>query len=148
MMRSLRMGLQIALIGATTWAVGQAPEPLPTAMSGHWVVVLPNGRLYTDTMSVVLEAPAGTGPITGRLTVRGVTCGALDEPLTGTWDGTQLRFESQVRPNVNTQQKDAQCASGKVMYVLRRKPGAQAFDGEFTRDGMSVPGQVTLTPQK
>ena len=148
MMRSLRVGTQIALLGAATWAVGQAPEPLPTALSGHWVVVLPNGRLYTDTMSVVLDAQSGTGAVTGRLTVRGVTCGAQDEPLTGTWDGAQLRFESRVRPNVNAQQKDAQCASGKVAYVLRRKPGQQAFDGEFTRDGMSVPGQATLAPSK
>jgi hypothetical protein len=108
-------------------------------------VVLPNGRLYTDTMSVVLDAPAANGAVTGRLTVRGVTCGAQDEPLTGTWDGVQLRFESQVRPNVNAQQKDAQCASGKVVYVLRRKPGQLAFDGEFTRDGMNVPGQATLS---
>ena len=148
MMRALRIATQIALIAATTWAVGQTPEPLPTAMSGKWVVVLPNGRLYTDTMSIALDTPAATGAVTGRLTIRGVTCGAQDEPLTGTWDGTQLRFDSQVRPNVNAQQKDAQCGSGKVAYVLRRKPGEQAFDGEFTRDGMGVPGQATLTPSK
>lgn len=148
-MRALQLAIQIASIIATTWAAGQTPQALPTALTGKWVVVLPNGRLYTDSMSLVLDAPAdGSNTVKGRLTVRGVTCGAQDEPLIGTWDGVQLRFESQVRPNVNAQQKDAQCGSGKVSYVLRRKPGQQDFDGEFTRDGMSVPGQATLTPAK
>jgi hypothetical protein len=86
------------------------------------------------------------GPVTGRLTTRGVTCGAIDEPMVGTWDGTELRFESKVRPNVNTTRMNADCASGRVTYVLTRKPGQATFEGEANRDGMSTPVQVTLSP--
>jgi len=41
-------------------------------MSGRWTSVAPGGRTFTDTWSVVLDGPGGTGPFTGRLTLRGV----------------------------------------------------------------------------
>jgi hypothetical protein len=71
-------------------------------------------------MSIVLDVPATTGPLTGRLTVRGVTYGAIDEPLTGTWDGTELRLESQVRPNVNAHRMNGECGTGKTTFALSR----------------------------
>jgi hypothetical protein len=97
-------------------------------------------------MSIALDVPAAPGPITGRLTSRGVACGAQDEPMTGTWDGTELRLESKVRPNVNTTRMNGDCASGRVTYVLTRKPGQVKFEGEAMRDGLSTPVQVTLSP--
>lgn len=120
--------------------------PLPKAMSGRYTAVVPGRQTYTDTLSVVLDAPSATGPVTGRLTVRGVTCGAVDEPLTGTWDGTELRFESLVKPNVNAQRPNGQCGNGKITFVLSRKPGQSAFEGESLRDGSPVVVQVKLSP--
>jgi hypothetical protein len=124
----------------------QTAAPLPKAMSGRWTAVIPGGRTFTDTLSVALDAPAGTGPVTGHFTNRGVTCGAANEPLTGTWDGTELRFESQVRPNVNVQRANGDCGTGRISFVLTRKAGQATFEGESRRDGMSVPAQITLAP--
>jgi hypothetical protein len=136
----------LALLIFTGMVFAQTAAPLPKAMSGRWTAVIPGGRTFTDTMSVVLDVPAGTGPVTGHLTSRGVTCGATNEPLTGTWDGTELRFESQVRPNVNTQRANGDCGNGRIIFVLTRKAGHTNFEGESRREGMSVPAQITLAP--
>ena len=108
-MGAFRICILVVVLAMPFNAIAQAPAPLPKSMSGRWVVALPNGRLYTDTASVVLDAPEGTGSVTGRFTSRGVACGALDEPLVGTWDGTELRFDSRVGPIVNADQNDGQC---------------------------------------
>src|SRR2546429_3860600 len=102
------------MLASTTMA--QPVEPLPKAMNGRWTAIVPGGRTFTDTLSVVLEAPAATGQVTGRVTVRGVVCGALDEPLTGSWDGTELHFESRVRPNVNVLYPNGECGTGRIAF--------------------------------
>jgi hypothetical protein len=126
--------------------LAQDSTPLPKTMSGRCVAVVPGRQTYADTIAVILDAPAGTGAVTGRLTVRGVSCGAIEEPLTGIWDGHDLRFESRVRPNVNASLVNAQCASGRVTFRLTRKPGQSGFEVDFMREGMQAPGQVTLAP--
>jgi len=60
--------------------------------------------------------------------------------------GTELRFEAQVHPNVNAQQANGDCGSGRVTYILIRKPGQNVTEGESRRDGAPVPAQVTLAP--
>ena len=62
------------------------------------------------------------------------------------WDGAELRFESLVRPNVNTQLQNGQCASGRVSFALKRSPDGKSFVGESTRDGLSTPSQISLAP--
>jgi hypothetical protein len=109
-------------------------------------VVIPGGRTFIDTISIEFEGTAEPGAVTGRLTSRGVTCGAKDEPINGTWDGTELRLESKLYPNVNVQRMSGDCGTGRVSYVLTRKPGQAAFEGEARRDGMSTPVQVVLGP--
>ena len=137
----------LPLLIFTGMVFAQTAAPLPKAMSGRWTAVIPGGRTFTDTMSIVFDdAPIASGPVTGRLTSRGVTCGAANEPLTGTWDGTELRFESQVRSNVNPQRANGDCGSGRIIFVLTRKAGQATFEGESRRDGMSVPAQITLAP--
>ena len=143
-MRLSLICLFVAWLATSVFAAETAP--LPKAMSGRYTAVVPGQQTYTDSLSVVLDAPSGTGPVTGRLTVRGVTCGAVDEPLSGTWDGTELRFESLVKPNVNAQRLNGQCGSGKVTFVLSRKPGQTSFEGESRRDGSPIVTQVKLAP--
>lgn len=145
-MCSFRTCVLLAAIGATINVLAQPAASLPKTMSGRWTAVIPGGQTFTDTMSVSLDLPATTGPLTGRLTVRGVTCGALDEPLSGTWDGAELRFESRVRPNVNAQRMNGECGTGKTTFVLARKPGQDVFEGESRRDAMSVSSQIRLAP--
>lgn len=126
--------------------VDAQPAPLPSKLSGKWTAVIPGGRTFIDTISLTLDPPNENGRVTGRLTTRGVVCGALDEPLSGTWDGTELRFDSQVRPNVNAQRPNGDCASGRITFVLTRKPGQQSFEGESRRDGAPAPAQISLSP--
>ena len=145
-MGTFRIGLALALTALAADTAAQTASDLPKKMSGRWTAVIPGRQTFTDSISVVLDAPAGTGPVSGRLTMRGVTCGAIDEPLTGTWDGNELRFESLVRPNVNAQRPNGDCGNGKVVYVLTRKPGHTAFEGDAQRDGMQTTVQVTLSP--
>jgi hypothetical protein len=145
-MSSVRNLALLVLAGLAGLVFAQAVAPLPKAMSGRWTAVVPGGRTFTDSLSVVLEVPGGTGPLTGRLTLRGVVCGALDEPLSGTWDGYELRLESQVRPNVNVQRANGECGSGRMTFKLTRKPGQTTFDGEAVRDAAPAPSQVTLAP--
>ena len=144
-MCALRIFFALALIAIADGVLAQATPP-PKAMSGSWTAVVPGRQTFTDSMSVVLEAPAGTGAVTGRLTVRGLACSAVDEPLTGTWDGTELRFESVVRPNVNAQRMNGECGNGRVSFVLKRKPGRDGFEGESQRDGSPVTTQISLSP--
>lgn len=148
---SIAVGLVVSTLAsgqpAAPPGAGSSVESIPKALSGRWTAVVPGGRTFTDTLSVVLdEVPAGAGAVKGRLTLRGVTCGAQDEPLAGTWDGSELRFDSLVRPNVNTQVQNGQCASGRVSFVLRRSPDTKSFQGESTRDGLSTPSQIVLAP--
>jgi hypothetical protein len=131
---------------ATSVVWAQADAPLPRSLSGRWTTVVPGVATFTDTMSLTLDAPVQPGPVTGRMTSRGVGCGSQDEPLVGTWDGTVLRFESKVHPNVNTQRMNGQCGTGGTTVVLTRKLGQSTFEGESRRDGMAAPAQVTLAP--
>ncbi len=145
-MNVVRTCVLLAVSAAASAVVAQTLTPLPKTMSGRWTAVVPGRATFTDTLSIVLDDPGESGKVTGRLTLRGVTCGAKDEPLSGTWDGTELRFESAVRPNVNVQRADGQCESGRTTFVLARKPGQTSFQGESRRDGMTTTSQVTLSP--
>jgi len=142
-MRALRFAICCSL-GLVP--VASLAQPLPSKLSGEWVVVVPGGPVFRDTLSVAFDPRDGYGPITGRLTTRGVACGSQDEPLTGTWDGKELRFESMVRPGVNSQRTPKDCGSGKVLMVLKPVGDKGAFEGESRRPENAVPAQVKLAP--
>ena len=143
-MRTMVTAAMVTL-GASA-ALAQSVEPLPSVMHGTWTAVVPNVRTFTDAFTVTLDGPRAAGALTGRLTLRGIACGAIDEPLTGTWDGVELRLESAVRPNINAQRPNGQCGSGRVTFVLKRKAGQAGFEGESTRDGTQIVSQITLGP--
>ena len=133
----------LALVACGVFA--QPETGLPKTMSGSWTGVYPRGS-FSDTMSVVLGAPDGSGALKGLLTYQGLSCGAKDEPLTGTWNGTELRFESQLRPNVNSKRLNGQCGTGLTKFVLTRKPGQGSFVGESRTEGTQIPDQIQLSP--
>ncbi len=146
-MRNLKTAyVLIAIAALQSGNVLAQTAALPKALSGHWTAVIPGRQTYSDSISMVLDAPGADGSVTGRLTTRGVGCGSQDEPLTGSWDGSVLRVESKVRPNVNAQRMNGDCASGRLTLVLTRKPGQAAFEGEALRDGSSIPSQITMSP--
>ena len=123
-------------------AFAQAPaNALPGALSGRWTAIPAGGRTLVDAWSVRFDGTGAPGPVTGKLTWRGVNCGAQDEPLKGTWDGVELRFESHIRANTNTQNMNGNCANTRGEWVLRRKPGSSTFEGE----GLFNEGKIVVT---
>lgn len=110
-------------------ALAQSADQLPAKLSGKWVAMSPRGAVV-DFFSLEFDGNRGPGGVSGRLTWRGVNCGAKDEPIKATWDGSELVFEATVRPNVNAQRSNGQCHPGPTRFVLKRKPGEQNFEGE------------------
>jgi len=145
-MRRLCHSLLVLALGAAWSASAQQATPLPKSLSGRWVAVVPGRTTFTDTMSLTLDDATPSGPVSGRVTIRGLSCGAKDEPFTGTWNGTQLRIEFKSYPNVNVQRLNGDCGSGQAAFVFTRRPGEAGFDGEGTRDGSPVPIRATLSP--
>jgi hypothetical protein len=144
----VRIVLVASLMGfCVATAVAQAVERLPGKLSGRWTASSPRG-VFVDSLSLTFEGDGAPGPVTGKVTFRGVNCGAQDELLKGTWDGSELRFESVHRPNVNVQRMNSQCGTGNVVYILRRKPGETTFEGE-ARPGEGATGStvsITASP--
>jgi hypothetical protein len=117
----------ILLAGASA-AGAQAQEALPPKLSGQWSVMTQRGAII-EFFSLTIDERS-TGAVSGKLTWRGINCGAKDEPFSGTWDGAELRFQSTVRPNVNAERANGQCPPQPSHFVLRRKSGSQGFEGE------------------
>jgi len=135
--------IALALV-ATGAAFAQSSEPLPLKLFGRWTFAAPEGVL-NDAVTLSFDPPAAVGKVTGRVTWRGLSCGALDEPFSGTWDGTELRIETTHRPNVNTQRVNAQCGSGHATYTLKRTAGMK-FEGQAQLEGSSAIATMALTP--
>ena len=123
-------------VSTATMLSAQGTDTLPPRLAGHWTVVGPQ-QTYINPISLTFEGDGRPGPIKVRVTWRGVTCGADDEPSSGTWDGTELRIDTIHRPNVNVQRMNGQCGDGRTTYVLKRKPGEKTFEGE---------GRATYSP--
>jgi len=115
---------------------------LPASLSGRWTFVGPAG-VFTDTVSIRFDGPQAPGPVAGKITAGGVTCGNRDEPFSGTWDGSVLKFDVKVYADVNTTRRGADC-SALAQYVVTRKPGQTAFEGEIRRGPTTA--QVKLAP--
>lgn len=135
----------LATLVAAFAVSAQAPATaLPGALSGRWTFVPPGGRALVDFWSIRFDGSRDPGPVKGTFTWRGRSCGAIDQPVDGTWNGTELRFEARLAPNVNTQIQNGQCADGPVQLVLQRKPGDRAFEGEARAPNATV--SVTASP--
>jgi hypothetical protein len=137
----------IALYLACAASAGaQAPDALPARLSGQWTAVVPGVRTVVDNLAFTFDESFAPGPVKGRLTFRGASCGAQDEPLTGTWNGSELRVDTKHRPNVNARLVNGQCGAGNVTYILVRKPGTSTFEGDAHLDGGPALIRVTVSP--
>lgn len=146
----MRAGLLPLVTLALACAAGafaqSTPAPLPPSLSGRWTYSAPNGRTFIDQWSVRFDDGGAAGAVNGTLTWRGLTCGAKDEPVTGTWNGTELRFAFVLRPNVNTQNPNGNCGSGQTTVVLTRKAGATGFEGTATQADRNAIVAVSASP--
>jgi hypothetical protein len=126
-------------------AAAQATDPLPKRLSGHWTFASPS-KTFVNSAAFDFEGDGRTGPITGKLNWHGVTCGAQDEPIAGTWDGHALRVTGILRANVNSDRMNGQCGDGKVTFTLVRKAGERDFEGEARADYTDAVPKILVSP--
>jgi hypothetical protein len=128
-------------------AVAQAQsDALPASLSGRWTYLAPGGRAMIDTWTLRVDSGGAPGSFKGTLNWRGVNCGAKDEPVSGTWTGSELRFEGQLRANANTLNANGNCGNGRAEWVLTRRAGSTAFEGEASMNDRAVVVTVTASP--
>ena len=127
----MRISIAVALLSTTIamTALAQTDTRLPASLSGRWTFMGPSGVLI-DSVSIVFEGSGTPGTVPGRLTWRGINCGAKDEPIQASWDGTELKFEAVLKANTNTQRMNGNCPAEPTRWVLKRKAGDRAFEGE------------------
>jgi hypothetical protein len=91
------------------------------------------GKVPIDfAWSIKIAKQNPDGSIDGTLSYGGPQCSAKDAPMTGTFDGTELKVTAQLQP-------PAQC--GKQTFRMRKAGGAHLFEGESTgRKGYLDPG--------
>ena len=121
-----------------------ADDRLPRRLVGKWTSLSPNGRTFIDTVDIALDGDGSQGPVKGRVSWRGVNCGASNEPVEGAWDGSTLRLQGMLRPDVNVQRNGGQCGDGKVLFEIRRK-GGTAFEGSTSMASTGGAATMKLT---
>ena len=141
----MRVRVAVTLLSAiiATTASAQAGAPLPGSLSGRWTFMGPRGVLI-DSFSIVFEGNRAPGIVPARLTWRGFSCGAMDEPIQATWDGAELKFEAVLKANTNTQRMNGDCPADPTRWVLKRKTGEGSFEGEGRVGNIVV--TVTTSP--
>jgi hypothetical protein len=140
-------GTILTLAGASMAAIAaaQTDDALPGHLSGHWTLV--GNRTSVNAVSFDFEGSGKPGALGGKVTWRGVGCGAQNEPLTGTWDGRELRINMVLRANVNADRMKADCGDGKTTVVLTRKAGEKSFEGDARASYTPAVPSVTVSPQ-
>ena len=122
--RTLLLAL-CAIVGSLTFAQTAAQDKLPAAMSGRWIGMggegaKQGGRIPIDfawSIKIARQNPNGT--IEGTLSYGGPQCSAKDAPMTGTFDGTELKLTAQLEPKV-------QC--GVQTFRMRKAGGKHLFE--------------------
>ena len=141
---ALALAAVIATVGSPV-AHAQHDE-LPPSITGRWTALAPGGRTFVDQWQVAVDRPGSPGLVKGAFTWRAPSCGALSEPFTGQWNGTELSFSVTLRPNVNTVNRDRDCGDGRLLVKLVRKPGATAFEGEATMPSRDTTATLSGAP--
>jgi hypothetical protein len=124
--RTLLLAL-CAAIGVLPLTQTAAQEPLPAAMSGRWTGMggegaKAGGRIPIDfAWSIKITKQNPDGSIEGTMSYGGPQCSAKDTPLTGTFDGKELKLTAQLQPA-------AQC--GKQTFRMRKAGGTHLFESK------------------
>lgn len=121
-----------------------AADTLPSKLQGRYTLTVGSGQVFINMFNIVFDAPASPGPVKGRVTWRGVNCGAQDEPFEGTWDGNELRFGMRTYSNVNAQRSNGTCQADPYAIVLKRSPGSATLEGQLVVGQASI--SMTASP--
>jgi hypothetical protein len=137
------MRIATALAVAALSTVALADAGLPATLHGRWFGTGMGGNTNNFEISLADVAQAPDGKVTGKLTRFGNGCGAEGEPLTGTFDGTTLVFESTSKAGVHTRRMGGDC--GVDQYKLTRAAEAKSFTGTM-RDKQGNAFTIELAP--
>lgn len=123
-----------AAIGMLPLTQSAAQEQLPPALQGRWLGMGKQaGKIPIDfawSVRITKQNPDGT--IEGTLTYAGPQCSAKDAPMSGKFDGTELKVTAQLEPK-------AQC--GVQTFRMRKAGGKHLFEGKGqNREGYLDPG--------
>jgi hypothetical protein len=127
MKRRLVLLALCAAVGALPFTQVASQEPLPAAMSGRWIGMggqgaKAGGKMPIDfAWSVKVTKQNPDGSIEGTITYGGPQCSAKDAPMTGKFDGTELRMTVQLEPKV-------QC--GVQNFRMQKAGGKHLFEGK------------------
>ncbi len=136
-MKQTRMAAALLSFLLSAPVFGQSDAALPATLSGRWSFTS-GANTVIDSFSIVFEGNRTPGTVPGRLTWRGVNCGAKDEPIQAQWDGSVLKFEALLKANTNTQRMNGNCGADPGRWELKRK--GDRFEGEarFPNSTVSV----------
>lgn len=115
-----------------------ADNTLPAKLQGRYTLTLPSGGVFLNAFSLVFDGPPSAGVVKGKVSWRGVNCGAQDEPIEATWDGSELRFGMRTYSNVNAQRSNGTCQADPHTVVLKRNAS-----GVF--EGQQMAGQASIS---
>ena len=123
MTRGLLLVALCAVIGSLSFTQTAAQEQLPAAMSGRWLGMgQKGGKIPIDfAWSVAITKQSPDGSIEGTMSYAGPQCSAKNAPMTGTFDGTELKVTAELQPK-------AQC--GKQTFRLKKAGGKHLFEGK------------------
>ena len=113
-----------AVIGSLPFTQTAAQEQLPAAMKGRWIGMggQQGGRIPIDFQwSIEITKQNPDGSIVGTMSYGGPQCSAKNAPMTGTFDGTELRVTAELQPR-------AQC--GTQTFRLKKAGGKHLFEGK------------------
>jgi hypothetical protein len=140
-----KIALATSVFAISMSAPAQIGATLPVKLSGRMTATGATQTFILD-ITMVFDGDRKPGAIAGRVTHHGVSCGAENEPLAGTWDGTELRVVAALHANVNTLRMGGQCDGAKVTYTLKPKPGTREFEGDVRANTSSAVATIVLSP--
>jgi hypothetical protein len=120
--RTLLLAL-CAVIGLLPFTQTAAQEQLPAALKGRWLGMgQKGGKIPIDfAWSIQITKQNPDGSIEGTMSFAGPQCSAKEAPMTGTFDGTELKVTAQLEPK-------AQC--GVQTFRMRKAGGKHLFEGK------------------
>ncbi|TMG86460.1 MAG: hypothetical protein E6H55_05260 [Betaproteobacteria bacterium] len=111
-------------LASTTLPDVCAADPLPSAMSGLWIVENPGARRAGGgDWSIRIDKTTADGSFEGKISFNGQNCHGVDMPMKGSYNGTDLVIEV---PNLG--------ACGASTATLKRTGGEHLFEGGMSHN--------------
>ena len=128
MTRGLLLLALCAVIGSLPFTQTAAQEQLPAAMSGRWLGMgQKGGKIPIDfAWSVAIAKQSPDGSIEGTMSYAGPQCSAKNAPMTGTFDGTELKVTAELQREGAVRNANLPAEEGRWEAPVRRQGAGPA----------------------